>query len=203
MNTWNERLNAALAIRKKAGWAVSNAELARKAGVSRPTVGDWLHGHTKMMDGDNSAIICDYLQISPVWLFHGKGKSGLEEIDKLQPKQDEVHQVTNESTDAYLKTVLHTWSELTPTHKDLIAMLCQDFYSADRKVKKKGDIADPEWKAGAESYSEKDPIANSDNSVNTANAHTGNVDKSGLKTRISRGEQTNERSEQNTKNRRA
>lgn len=74
METWNDRLNKAMEARGKIA-----ADLARVTKKKPASVSGWLSGGTKMMEADNSTIICDYLQIKPQWLFFGKGPSGLEE----------------------------------------------------------------------------------------------------------------------------
>jgi hypothetical protein len=56
----------------KAG--MSRSDLARQAGVSAPTVTDWLNGHIKMLAGDHLVIVCGLLGVNPTWLITGTGK---------------------------------------------------------------------------------------------------------------------------------
>ena len=78
MDTWHYRLDYAIRCRGKK-WP----ELVEKTGLSKPSVYAWRPDAKKrssMMDGDNSAIVCDWLGIKAMWLFHGIGESGLGEI---------------------------------------------------------------------------------------------------------------------------
>jgi DNA-binding Xre family transcriptional regulator len=74
MPTWNKRLEEAMEARGK-----KRTDLARIAEVTPASVSDWISGKTKMMEGQYAAIICDFLRINPMWLFHKKGPSGLED----------------------------------------------------------------------------------------------------------------------------
>lgn len=77
MDSWHKRLEFALQQRKK-----TPAELARATGNKPPSVSDWLSGQTKMMGGENAVKVCSFLNINHLWLFFGKGPSGLEEGHK-------------------------------------------------------------------------------------------------------------------------
>ena len=66
-NTWNERLKAAMIERE-----VSASKLAKVVGVSSASISDWLSGKIKNMDAANSIKVCNYLSISPAWLFFNK-----------------------------------------------------------------------------------------------------------------------------------
>jgi predicted XRE-type DNA-binding protein len=57
---------------------MSRAELARRVGVSAPTVTDWLNGHIHMIAGDHLVITCGLLGINPTWLITGVGKKEAE-----------------------------------------------------------------------------------------------------------------------------
>jgi hypothetical protein len=74
---WNQRLDAALKARGK-DWA----DLIPVTGVSKPGVYGWKPDEKGskafMMKGDNAAKVCDFLKISHMWLFFGKGESGLD-----------------------------------------------------------------------------------------------------------------------------
>lgn len=58
------------------GW---QAVLARKCGISPPSVAGWLSGATKSIDGKYLLIVADFFQVDPLWLNTGKGTK--------QPKQ--------------------------------------------------------------------------------------------------------------------
>jgi hypothetical protein len=77
MNSWHYRLDAAIRARG-ATWD----DLVRATGKKKPSVYAWKPEATKrseMMDGENAARVCAFLRISPTWLFHNEGPSGLTE----------------------------------------------------------------------------------------------------------------------------
>lgn len=57
--------------RKDAG--LSKSELARRVGVSNPTVTDWESGKIKELKGQNLSKLAQILNLSPDWLATGKG----------------------------------------------------------------------------------------------------------------------------------
>ena len=76
MATWHSRLQSALTVRGKS-WA----DLVDVAGLTLPSVRAWYplaSKRTTMMNGDNAARVCAFLQINPLWLFDDVGPSGLE-----------------------------------------------------------------------------------------------------------------------------
>lgn len=78
--TWHKRLAAALLARK-----LDYKDLISVTGLSKPSVYAWkvdANKRSTMMDADNAALVCDFLRIHPLWLFHGKGASGLEDADE-------------------------------------------------------------------------------------------------------------------------
>lgn len=84
--TWHKRLEAALLARK-----LDYKDLVGVTGLSKPSVYAWkvdANKRSTMMDGDNAALVCDFLRISPMWLFHGKGVSGLEDGDTADPGEN-------------------------------------------------------------------------------------------------------------------
>lgn len=38
------------------------------------------------MNAENAALVCEFLNINVLWLFHGRGPSGLEQIEELPTK---------------------------------------------------------------------------------------------------------------------
>ena len=50
---------------------VSNAELARMIGVSRPTIGNWIEGKSAPT-GENLTNLANALKVDPNWLMSGK-----------------------------------------------------------------------------------------------------------------------------------
>lgn len=71
METWHDRLERALKARGK-----TYGDLVRVTRLAKPSVYAWQPHATKrteMMDGGNAAMVCDALQISPMWLFHNRG----------------------------------------------------------------------------------------------------------------------------------
>jgi hypothetical protein len=78
METWHNRLQTALTVRRK-DWA----DLVKVTGLKKPSVYAWKPNATKrstMMDGENAAKVCKFLGINAMWLFHDEGPSGLEEV---------------------------------------------------------------------------------------------------------------------------
>jgi hypothetical protein len=76
METWHDRLDFALKKRGKK-WA----ELVVVTELSKPSVYAWRPNakkRTEMMNGDNAAVVCEWLQINSKWLFEGTGESGLD-----------------------------------------------------------------------------------------------------------------------------
>lgn len=64
--TWNVRLKYARTQRE-----ISKSDLAKKVGVSAPTMTDWESGEIKKIDGENLLKLSDALAVSPRWLLWG------------------------------------------------------------------------------------------------------------------------------------
>lgn len=83
MTTWHERLQTALTARKK-DWP----DLVKPTGKTKPSVYAWkpnANDRSTTMNAENAALVCEFLKINVLWLFLGRGPSGLEdeaEIDK-------------------------------------------------------------------------------------------------------------------------
>jgi hypothetical protein len=97
METWHDRLDFALKKRGKK-WA----ELVQITGLSKPSVYAWRPNakkRTEMMNGDNAAVVCAWLQISNKWLFEGVGESGLEpdRLEKFMGAADVVEHATDDA----------------------------------------------------------------------------------------------------------
>lgn len=69
MQTLSDRLRWAM---KKTG--TSQAELARRCGISQPSVNGWVSGKSKFLRGENLLAAADVLQVSREWLATGKGE---------------------------------------------------------------------------------------------------------------------------------
>jgi len=70
MSTLNERLTVALA---DAG--ITKAELARRVGISAPSVNGWFTGKAKFLRGENLLAAARALSVDEDWLATGKGSS--------------------------------------------------------------------------------------------------------------------------------
>lgn len=73
-NSWHHRLNTALDARKLK-WKDLFVYLNGINHITNPSVYAWKPGYGKqsnMMTGDNAALVCSWLRISPMWLFHDK-----------------------------------------------------------------------------------------------------------------------------------
>jgi hypothetical protein len=80
MTTWHDRLQTALDARKL-DWP----DLIKPTGKTKPSVYAWKPGandRSTTMNADNAALVCDFLKINILWLFHGRGPSGLEPPDE-------------------------------------------------------------------------------------------------------------------------
>lgn len=85
MKTWHERLDEAINARERT-WPDLFEYLTRRNQISKPSVYAWKPGAEKrstMMNGDNAALVCHWLNISPLWLFYGEGESGLNDNREL------------------------------------------------------------------------------------------------------------------------
>lgn len=67
--TLGERICAA-----REGARLSKAELARRVGVSRATVGQWESGEIKRLEAENLLRLADVLRVDPTWLLTGRGE---------------------------------------------------------------------------------------------------------------------------------
>lgn len=91
METWHNRLDYAMKMRGKK-WP----ELVKATGLSKPSVYAWrpdAKKRTEMMNGDNAAVVCAWLEINSRWLFEGIEPSGLssqeeESYEYVKPNSD-------------------------------------------------------------------------------------------------------------------
>ena len=82
--SWSARL-----VRELDAASINQAELARRCGVSAPTVTDWLNGKIKMISGNHLVNVCEVLRINPIWLITGRGNKLLLDQRKIQRRQKE------------------------------------------------------------------------------------------------------------------
>lgn len=68
MSTLADRLTTAMSERN-----ISQAELARRCGVSQPSVHGWLSGKAKFLRGENLLRAAAALRVSEEWLATGQG----------------------------------------------------------------------------------------------------------------------------------
>ena len=68
-------------LKDKTGW--SNAEIARRAGVSRTTPTDWLSGKTQDMSAKVAEKLSQETEFSAIWLATGKGEIFQSNIEKI------------------------------------------------------------------------------------------------------------------------
>lgn len=68
METWNERLKKARVAK-----GINKSELARRIGISPPTVTDWERGDIQEIKADNLMRVCAALDTTPDYLLHGRG----------------------------------------------------------------------------------------------------------------------------------
>jgi transcriptional regulator with XRE-family HTH domain len=67
---------------------IKKAEIARRVGVSAPTVSDWESGKIKSIEGENLLRLAQTLGVTPNWLLTGK-ESGYPALLPDQSSNDE------------------------------------------------------------------------------------------------------------------
>lgn len=88
MNTIQERLQYALELRE-----MSQAELARKSGVTRAAISNVVNGISKNFSADVALKVARVLQVDPYWLILGEGRPIK---DTFQDDYPEVASILNE-----------------------------------------------------------------------------------------------------------
>ena len=111
MKTWHYRLQEAMTARGK-DWQDLFAHLNATTDIKKPSVYAWkvtAEKQSTMINGDNAAVVCEWLGINPMWLFFGKGQSGLDgdqsetillESFRKLPKEDRARIVYTVTSDA-------------------------------------------------------------------------------------------------------
>lgn len=120
METWQDRLQLALDVRGK-GWS----DLVSLTKAAKSSVHGWnprasSETASKSMDGKNAALVCDDLRINPMWLFFGKGPSGLEPQTQTA---EETHAEYLSRTDR--ERLLSAWEKLSDTPKQAVLTLVE------------------------------------------------------------------------------
>lgn len=82
MNTLADRLTIAIA---EAG--ISKAELARRVGISAPSVNGWFTGKAKFLRGENLLAAAKALNVDQDWLASGKGSMNRSALREVPPDQ--------------------------------------------------------------------------------------------------------------------
>lgn len=83
---------------------VTFPDLVAATKLKKPSVYAWASDAkdpTKMMNGDNAAIVCQVLRINAMWLFHNEGPSGLEDqnnINSAAPNSPESNSADRNNT---------------------------------------------------------------------------------------------------------
>ena len=77
-NFFGERIRQ---LRKQAD--ITQAELAKKVGVSQPAVASWESGASKTVKPEHLIIISDLFSVSPAWLATGKNKKNQSFLNQL------------------------------------------------------------------------------------------------------------------------
>jgi len=107
MNTWHKRLQEALTVRGKE-WGDLFSHLHHLTGIKKPSVYAWKPDAEKrstMMNGDNAAVVCEWLHINPMWLFFGTGASGLSTDSTEQALLDAYRKLPKDDQDRVLFNV--------------------------------------------------------------------------------------------------
>lgn len=82
MNTLADRLTIAIT---KAG--ITKAELARRVGISAPSVNGWFTGKAKFLRGENLLAAAKALDVDQDWLASGKGSMHRQVVAEAPPAQ--------------------------------------------------------------------------------------------------------------------
>lgn len=90
MNSLPERLKYALILRE-----MSQAELARKAGVTRAAISNVANGISKNFSADVALKVARALSVDPYWLILGEGKAIKETI---HPEEEELKNILGNLT---------------------------------------------------------------------------------------------------------
>lgn len=76
MNTVSERLKYALLVRD-----ISQAELARKIGVTRGAISNLINKVSQGLSAENALKIAEVLEVDPYWLVFGRGEGPVTKRD--------------------------------------------------------------------------------------------------------------------------
>lgn len=80
-DTWNDRLALAIEHRKETSSNITNAAIAEVAGVTKSSVGYWIHKDParRVANIDSQALLktCKFLEINPFWVMFGEGVMGV------------------------------------------------------------------------------------------------------------------------------
>ena len=76
MNTVSERLKYALLVRD-----ISQAELARKIGVTRGAISNLINKVSQGLSAENALKIAEALEVDPYWLVFGRGEGPVNKRD--------------------------------------------------------------------------------------------------------------------------
>lgn len=76
MNTVSERLKYALLVRD-----ISQAELARKIGVTRGAISNLINKVSQGLSAENALKIAEALEVDPYWLVFGRGEGPVTKRD--------------------------------------------------------------------------------------------------------------------------
>lgn len=76
MNTVSERLKYALLVRD-----ISQAELARKVGVTRGAISNLINKVSQGLSAENALKIAEALEVDPYWLVFGRGEGPVTKRD--------------------------------------------------------------------------------------------------------------------------
>lgn len=101
MTTLAERLTVAIARAN-----LTKAELARRVGISAPSVNGWFTGKAKFLRGENLLAAAKALAVDEAWLATGKGqmapKSG-SYVDEPHPQQEIATVLETETPPGYVR----------------------------------------------------------------------------------------------------
>ncbi|TDB28427.1 XRE family transcriptional regulator [Stenotrophomonas sp. ATCM1_4] len=154
MTTLADRLSIAMSKR-----GMSQAELARRCGVSQPSVHGWLSGKAKFLRGENLLRAASVLNVSEEWLATGQGSMDQRPgttIGKSQPARPDpaILSATQEFLErafAALGKKFHLTAEA-----DLFADVYEWVAEDDRPTDQRNLVDFAQWRAKRDSYREQD-----------------------------------------------
>lgn len=154
MTTLAERLTIAMSHR-----GMSQAELARRCGVSQPSVHGWLSGKAKFLRGENLLRAAAALGVSEEWLATGQGAMDQRPIGGLAKSQSaRPDPATLSETQDFLERAFAALGKKFSlvAEADLFADVYEWVAEDDRPADQRNLVDFAQWRAKRDSHREQD-----------------------------------------------